>query len=194
MACALLFLASRSPRAPGLVVQGTVLCRCALGERGVPSRARAPALSARKEGPSPPPFSRSAGVKRHRTCAGPPICGNAPARELPTIRHGCWLAVHAGCRVQHRYPSDPPPASRSWSVGRSGGHWWGTSARYINNGLYPTSDSEPSRTRTGSDAFSALREQRAQYSRVGEFERSKLGKLPPGIISPGAPVGSSNPG
>lgn len=148
------------------------VCRCALGEWGVPSRARA--LSTRKEGP-PPSLSLSF-PGRQASNGTEPV--QAP-RSVGTLRLASfpryataagWLYTRAaGFSTVPLGPLRHSAVERRTIVALVGNR-----ARYINNGLCPTSDSEPSRTRTGSDAFSALREQRAHIRELGEFHSLEI--------------------
>lgn len=102
-------------RAPSASFRAT--CRCALGERDVPSRARE---HARKEGSPLPARQASSGTE--------PVQGASPnrppdlwERSGPRASHDTlrllagWLAaclaVHAGCRI-HRAPRTPSLLSR----------------------------------------------------------------------------------
>jgi len=93
-------------------------CRCALRERGVPSRARehAPRLQG---GPPPPPLPASPRPGRqtsmlHRTCAGPNRPPDLWERSGPRASHDTlrllagWLRTRAA-GLPHRVPSAPPP-------------------------------------------------------------------------------------
>jgi len=146
----------------------SIACRCALSERGVPScvraRARTYARALRSQG-GPPSSTRqaSSGTEPVQAPTGPPICGNAPARKLPTIRHGCCWPCTRAAGFGTPCPSDPS-ATQLWGAGRRR-HGWGIT-RHINNGLCPTNASEPSRIRTDSDALLALREQRSRKQNI----------------------------
>lgn len=133
VACALLFspLARVSRRgSTRRVVPGHRVQVCSLSERGVPSRARARALAhvrSRSSLARRAPLLGPAGVKRHRTCAGPNRPPDLWERSGPRASHDTPRLLLAG-RARglqgsaHRAPRSPPsPSCGAQDDGGTGG-------------------------------------------------------------------------